>query len=88
MFKVSRHHNQSRQYCVDIVNFEIIQYFFKGVSDFGKTTYLVFSYVLVSGKSIFAVDIHPDGSKFATGGQGMHTVRIGIFVPNVFFLLF
>ena len=46
--------------------------------DFEKTAYLIFGYVLVSGKSIFAVDIHPDGSRFATGGQGMYTVRIGM----------
>ena len=43
-----------------------------------KKTYLIFGYVLVTGKSIFAVDVHPDGSRFATGGQGMYTVRIGI----------
>lgn len=24
-----------------------------------------------AGKPIFSVDIHPDGTKFATGGQGM-----------------
>lgn len=23
-----------------------------------------------AGKPIFSIDIHPDGSKFATGGQG------------------
>lgn len=26
---------------------------------------------LFPGKPIFSVDIHPDGTKFATGGQGM-----------------
>lgn len=30
-------------------------------------TAFVFSF---SGKPIFSVDIHPDGTKFATGGQG------------------
>ena len=27
----------------------------------------------VSGKPIFSIDIHPDGSRFATGGQGKYT---------------
>uniref|UniRef100_A0A663MBV6 Uncharacterized protein n=1 Tax=Athene cunicularia TaxID=194338 RepID=A0A663MBV6_ATHCN len=26
---------------------------------------------LIPGKPIFSVDIHPDGTKFATGGQGI-----------------
>ena len=28
----------------------------------------------VPGKPIFSIDIHPDGSRFATGGQGKYTV--------------
>uniref|UniRef100_A0A3Q3GW60 Uncharacterized protein n=1 Tax=Labrus bergylta TaxID=56723 RepID=A0A3Q3GW60_9LABR len=28
------------------------------------------SWVSHNGKPIFSVDIHPDGTKFATGGQG------------------
>ncbi|XP_042907533.1 protein HIRA [Parasteatoda tepidariorum] len=31
------------------------------------------------GHPIFSVDIHPDGSRFATGGQGMDTGRIVIW---------
>lgn len=27
-------------------------------------------FLCFSGKPIFSVDIHPDGTKFATGGQG------------------
>lgn len=33
---------------------------------------------LFPGKPIFSVDIHPDGTKFATGGQGMFTGSGGI----------
>lgn len=36
-----------------------------------KTTQYVAACSLISGKPIFSVDIHPDGTKFATGGQGM-----------------
>ena len=32
---------------------------------------IVFSgFLSFSGQPIFSVDIHPDGSRFATGGQG------------------
>ena len=27
-------------------------------------------FFVISGKPIFSIDIHPDGSRFATGGQG------------------
>ena len=26
----------------------------------------------ISGQPIFSIDIHPDGSRFATGGQGLY----------------
>lgn len=35
-----------------------------------KTIQYVAVCSLISGKPIFSVDIHPDGTKFATGGQG------------------
>ena len=72
VFKVSWHHNQSRQCCFYIVNFEIIQHLLNVPLTLKKLIWYLA--VLVTGKSIFAVDIHPDGSRFATGGQGMYTV--------------
>ena len=27
-------------------------------------------FIIFTGKPIFSIDIHPDGSRFATGGQG------------------
>lgn len=35
-----------------------------------KTIQYVAACSLIPGKPIFSVDIHPDGTKFATGGQG------------------
>lgn len=35
---------------------------------------MTLSLLLFAGKPIFSVDIHPDGTKFATGGQGKHAV--------------
>lgn len=32
----------------------------------------------IPGKPIFSVDIHPDGTKFATGGQGMSDKRLNL----------
>uniref|UniRef100_A0A673H0V7 Protein HIRA n=1 Tax=Sinocyclocheilus rhinocerous TaxID=307959 RepID=A0A673H0V7_9TELE len=37
------------------------------------------SWVFVSGKPIFSVDIHPDGTKFATGGQGEDSGKVVIW---------
>ncbi|XP_077456213.1 protein HIRA isoform X3 [Stigmatopora argus] len=35
--------------------------------------------VFITGKPIFSVDIHPDGSKFATGGQGEDSGKVMIW---------
>ncbi|POI35969.1 hypothetical protein CIB84_000278 [Bambusicola thoracicus] len=35
--------------------------------------------VMVEGKPIFSVDIHPDGTKFATGGQGQDSGKVVIW---------
>ncbi|XP_057225086.1 protein HIRA [Malurus melanocephalus] len=35
--------------------------------------------VLIPGKPIFSVDIHPDGTKFATGGQGQDSGKVVIW---------
>lgn len=32
-----------------------------------------------NGKPIFSVDIHPDGTKFATGGQGQDSGKVVIW---------
>ena len=32
-----------------------------------------------TGKPIFSIDIHPDGSRFATGGQGDNAGRIVVW---------
>lgn len=32
-----------------------------------------------AGKPIFSIDVHPDGSKFATGGQGNDSGRVVIW---------
>lgn len=37
------------------------------------------SWVSHDGNPIFSVDIHPDGSRFATGGQGVDTGRVVIW---------
>lgn len=50
--------------------FAIIAYFFDHVRDAFPNCICVLSVFLFSGKPIFSVDIHPDGTKFATGGQG------------------
>uniref|UniRef100_A0A8C6ZLC6 Protein HIRA n=1 Tax=Nothoprocta perdicaria TaxID=30464 RepID=A0A8C6ZLC6_NOTPE len=34
---------------------------------------------LIAGKPIFSVDIHPDGTKFATGGQGQDSGKVVIW---------
>lgn len=34
------------------------------------------SWVSHDGNPIFSVDIHPDGSRFATGGQGMYQLDL------------
>lgn len=38
--------------------------------------------LLLSGKPIFSVDIHPDGTKFATGGQGKTLVLMSFWVQS------
>lgn len=43
------------------------------INNFVKT--LQFSSLInLTGSPIFSVDLHPDGSRFATGGQGMFRV--------------
>ncbi|XP_031734791.1 protein HIRA-like [Anarrhichthys ocellatus] len=37
------------------------------------------SWVSHNGKPIFSVDIHPDGTKFATGGQGEDSGKVMIW---------
>lgn len=39
--------------------------------------YLISSFT--TGKPIFSVDVHPDGNKFATGGQGNESGRVVIW---------
>lgn len=39
----------------------------------------------VSDNPIFSIDIHPDGKRFATGGQG--TPTFAVFMPIVLFIL-
>lgn len=34
---------------------------------------------IILGKPIFSIDIHPDGTRFATGGQGNDTGRVVIW---------
>uniref|UniRef100_A0A4W6CTK5 Protein HIRA n=1 Tax=Lates calcarifer TaxID=8187 RepID=A0A4W6CTK5_LATCA len=47
------------------------------------TPYLQYSYMFIFrvniGKPIFSVDIHPDGTKFATGGQGEDSGKVMIW---------
>lgn len=35
--------------------------------------------ISILGKPIFSLDIHPDGSRFATGGQGKDSGRVTIW---------
>uniref|UniRef100_A0A8B9IDG9 Protein HIRA n=1 Tax=Anser cygnoides TaxID=8845 RepID=A0A8B9IDG9_ANSCY len=44
-----------------------------------KTIQYVPSCSQISGKPIFSVDIHPDGTKFATGGQGQDSGKVVIW---------
>ncbi|XP_017931690.1 protein HIRA [Manacus vitellinus] len=44
-----------------------------------KTTQCVAACSLIPGKPIFSVDIHPDGTKFATGGQGQDSGKVVIW---------
>ncbi|KZS18833.1 putative HIRA protein [Daphnia magna] len=37
------------------------------------------AWVTHDGKPIFSIDIHPDGSKFATGGQGEFSVPMVLY---------
>lgn len=37
------------------------------------------SWVAHEGKPIFSVDVHPDGSRFATGGQGDNSGKVAIW---------
>ena len=37
------------------------------------------SWIAVEGQPIFSLDIHPDGTRFATGGQGVDAGRISIW---------
>lgn len=38
-----------------------------------------FTIILIAEKPIFSIDIHPDGKKFATGGQGNDSGRVVIW---------
>ncbi|KAM4649551.1 protein HIRA isoform 2-T2 [Amazona ochrocephala] len=44
-----------------------------------KTIHGVAACSLIPGKPIFSVDIHPDGTKFATGGQGQDSGKVVIW---------
>ncbi|XP_023793307.1 protein HIRA isoform X2 [Cyanistes caeruleus] len=44
-----------------------------------KTIQYVAACSLIPGKPIFSVDIHPDGTKFATGGQGQDSGKVVIW---------
>ncbi|XP_041266216.1 protein HIRA [Onychostruthus taczanowskii] len=44
-----------------------------------KTIHYVAVCPLIPGKPIFSVDIHPDGTKFATGGQGQDSGKVVIW---------
>ncbi|XP_057893094.1 protein HIRA isoform X2 [Melospiza georgiana] len=44
-----------------------------------KTIHHVAVCSLIPGKPIFSVDIHPDGTKFATGGQGQDSGKVVIW---------
>ncbi|XP_039580236.1 protein HIRA isoform X2 [Passer montanus] len=44
-----------------------------------KTIHCVAVCPLIPGKPIFSVDIHPDGTKFATGGQGQDSGKVVIW---------
>ncbi|XP_030356766.1 protein HIRA isoform X6 [Strigops habroptila] len=44
-----------------------------------KTIHCVAACSLIPGKPIFSVDIHPDGTKFATGGQGQDSGKVVIW---------
>ncbi|XP_054144947.1 protein HIRA isoform X2 [Melozone crissalis] len=44
-----------------------------------KTIHYVAVCSLIPGKPIFSVDIHPDGTKFATGGQGQDSGKVVIW---------
>lgn len=44
-----------------------------------KTIHCVAVCSLIPGKPIFSVDIHPDGTKFATGGQGQDSGKVVIW---------
>uniref|UniRef100_A0A8C1JIL0 Protein HIRA n=1 Tax=Cyprinus carpio TaxID=7962 RepID=A0A8C1JIL0_CYPCA len=59
--------------------FAIIAYFFDHVRDAFPNCICVLSVFLFSGKPIFSVDIHPDGTKFATGGQGEDSGKVVIW---------
>jgi len=44
------------------------------------------SLLFFKGKPIFSIDIHPDGSRFATGGQGnlfvFYILMLGLFIKQ------
>lgn len=40
---------------------------------------MITCHLLILGKPIFSLDIHPDGSRFATGGQGKDSGRVTIW---------
>lgn len=35
-----------------------------------KMIKIFFNFFVCIGNAIFSIDVHPDGSRFATGGQG------------------